>query len=34
MVFRGGCSIILDLGDLNTVFYVISKNIKIPAPFR
>ena len=28
MVFRGGCSIILSLGNLNTVEYVIQKNIK------
>ena len=28
MVFRGGCSLILSLGDLNTVEYVILKNIK------
>jgi hypothetical protein len=28
MVFRGGCTIIVDLGALNKVFYVISKNIK------
>ena len=28
MVFRGGCSMILSLGDLNTVEYVILKNIK------
>jgi hypothetical protein len=28
MVFRGGCSVILSLGDLNTVEYVILKNIK------
>ena len=28
MVFRGGCSLIFNLGDLNTVEYVILKNIK------
>ena len=28
MVFRGGCSLILSLGNLNTVEYVILKNIK------
>lgn len=28
MVFRGGCSLVLSLGDLNTVEYVILKNIK------
>ena len=28
MVFRGGCSMILSLGDLNTVEYVILKNIR------
>jgi hypothetical protein len=28
MVFRGGCSILLKLGDLNTVEYVILKDIK------
>jgi hypothetical protein len=28
MVFRGGCSLILSLGDLNAVEYVILKNIK------
>jgi len=28
MVFRGGCSLIFSLGDLNTVEYVILKNIK------
>lgn len=28
MVFRGGCSLILSLGSLNTVEYVILKNIK------
>ena len=27
MVFRGGCQMILSLGDLNTVEYVIRKNI-------
>ena len=28
MVFRGGCSLIFNLGNLNTVEYVILKNIK------
>jgi len=28
MVFRGGCSLILDLGNLNLVEYVVVKNIK------
>jgi hypothetical protein len=28
MVFRGGCSLIFSLGNLNTVEYVILKNIK------
>jgi hypothetical protein len=28
MIFRGGCSIILSLGNLNSVEYVISKDIK------
>jgi hypothetical protein len=28
MVFRGGCSLVLSLGDLNTVEYVILKNVK------
>lgn len=28
MVFRGGCSILVSLGDLNTVEYVVMKNIK------
>lgn len=28
MVFRGGCSLILSLGNLNTVEYVIQKNIR------
>jgi len=28
MIFRGGCSLILKLGDLNVVEYVIVKNIK------
>ena len=28
MVFRGGCSLILSLGNLNRVEYVIVKNIK------
>jgi hypothetical protein len=34
MIFRGGCSIILNLGDLNTVEYVILKNIKSYDRFR
>ena len=28
MVFRGGCSLVLNLGDLDAVEYVILKNIK------
>ena len=28
MVFRGGCSLILSLGNLNLVEYVVLKNIK------
>lgn len=34
MVFRGGCSVLLSLGDLNTVEYVIVKNIKSYDRFR
>jgi hypothetical protein len=34
MVFRGGCSAILSLGDLNTVEYVILKNIRSYERFR
>ena len=34
MVFRGGCSLILSLGNLNTVEYVILKNIKSYRRFR
>jgi hypothetical protein len=34
MVFRGGCSLIFSLGDLNTVEYVILKNIKSYERFR
>lgn len=34
MVFRGGCSLILSLGDLNTVEYAILKNIKSYDRFR
>ena len=34
MVFRGGCSIILSLGSLNTVEYVIQKNIKSYRRFK
>lgn len=34
MVFRGGCSLILSLGSLNTVEYVIYKNIKSYQRFR
>lgn len=34
MVFRGGCSLILSLGNLNTVEYVILKNIKSYERFR
>jgi hypothetical protein len=34
MVFRGGCSLILSLGNLNSVEYVIQKNIKSYGRFR
>ncbi len=34
MIFRGGCSLILSLGSLNTVEYVILKNIKSYERFR
>lgn len=34
IVFRGGCSLILSLGNLNTVEYVILKNIKSYRRFR
>lgn len=34
MVFRGGCSLILSLGNLNTVEHVIVKNIKSYERFR
>ena len=34
MIFRGGCSLILSLGDLNRVEYVIVKNIKSYGRFR
>jgi hypothetical protein len=34
MVFRGGCSLILSLGNLNRVEYVIQKNIKSYGRFR
>ena len=34
MVFRGGWSLILNLGNLNTVEYVIVKNIKSYERFR
>jgi hypothetical protein len=34
MVFRGGCSLIFSLGDLNAVEYVILKNIKSYDRFR
>jgi hypothetical protein len=34
MVFRGGCSLVLSLGNLNAVDYVIQKNIKSHDRFR
>ena len=34
MIFRGGCSLILNLGNLNTVEYVVLKNIKSYERFR
>jgi hypothetical protein len=34
MVFRGGCSLILDLGNLNRVEYVIQKNIRSSERFQ